>query len=372
MVLLGVALLNQWWLATGGYVIPKNLIIPFYGTMVEDGWETFSLANSRLIVGAGNTYAPGSTGGSVLGSSVGSFTGTTGTGGAHTGDVIYGLPSGSADPIGIYSYYGGGSAGDHAHSLGAISVNEIDRTGIKLIRATRSQDKLPVNGVVFSASSMASLGMANVITNDNALYGHSSIATFSKSGSVAVSEAGGHVHTTSYSTQLPSSGAYLVQGYIMDTGDNGAHSTPFPLSTLSPSLKRVLLSAWAHATEKIKPNSGMIGMWESLIPPSGWRTCDGTNGTPDLRDCSIYPTTSGSENTTPTGDNTVTCSLSGSLSHSATHSHGGQTEVYLSTNSGRSPIYHATYGWSHTHTVSKSGTFSFLPAYYALTFIQKI
>ena len=371
MALLGVALLNQWWLATGGYAIPKNLIIPFYGTTVEDGWETFSLANSRLIVGAGNTYSPGGTGGTSLGSAIGSFSGNTGSGGGHTGTAVQSLPSGSATPTSLYSFYGGSTSGDHYHALGNVIVDEIDRTGIKLIKATVAQNKLPVNGVVLSAASMASLGMSNVIANNTALSGHTSTATFSKSGRVLVSEVGGHVHTTNYSTQLAETGGYLVNGYVMSLDSSGAHSTPFALTTLTTNLKRVLLSAWAHASESIEPNSGMIAMWESLVPPSGWKTCDGTNGSYDLRDCFIYPTTSGSEDTTPTGDNTVTCGLSGSPSHSATHSHGSPVGQYFSTNS-TSSIYHGTESWSHSHSITKSGTFSFLPAYYALTFIQKI
>ena len=107
-------------------------------------------------------------------------------------------------------------------------------------------------------------------------------------------------------------------------------------------------------------------MWESATAPSGWKLCDGTNGTPNLEDHFIESVTNGDENTISTGDNTVNVLISRSTTHSATHSHASG-----SANS-ETLVYPAgSYAWSHSHTISADEDLSFLPSYYALTFIMK-
>ena len=46
-------------------VVPIGLIIPFNDTSIPSGWERFTSADNRHIVGAGNTYSVGDTGGST-------------------------------------------------------------------------------------------------------------------------------------------------------------------------------------------------------------------------------------------------------------------------------------------------------------------
>jgi len=106
--------------------------------------------------------------------------------------------------------------------------------------------------------------------------------------------------------------------------------------------------------------------WESLTAPDGWVLCDGTNGTPDMRDAFIRPVTTGSENTTPTGDNTLDFAQI-TVNQNATHDHQGASIGRDQTGN----RYHPSASWSHSHTLSAVNDISWLPPYYALSFIMK-
>lgn len=151
------------------------------------------------------------------------------------------------------------------------------------------------------------------------------------------------------------------------------------------------------------PIGGII-MWSGLIVdiPSGWQLCDGTNGTPNLRDRfvvgagSTYATgtTGGSKDAVVVAHSHVTNDpgnfISGSASISTQNSSGlftssGGVVGLINGVSGKtlatysfSGTYYAGFsisGGSHTHntdTVGSSATNANLPPYYALAFIQRI
>lgn len=135
---------------------------------------------------------------------------------------------------------------------------------------------------------------------------------------------------------------------------------------------------------------GTIVMWNNrggASIPSNWALCDGTNGTPDLRDKFIV----GSGNTYAIG------AVGGSkdavvVAHSHTvtdpgHSHsgvitGGSSRVFSNGSigsGGSSGINGLSSGSSSSNTTGitiastgSSGTNANLPPYYALAYIQKI
>ena len=156
--------------------------------------------------------------------------------------------------------------------------------------------------------------------------------------------------------------------------------------------------------------SGVITMWSGSIAtiPASWYLCNGSNGTPDLRNKFIvgaYSDTAGVAYTTITGANTQTGGTADAIvvshSHTATvtdpgHYHmtdgtlgGNQTVVYAGQDA---PFdYHSTYSspndanyisGSKTGTITtgisvsnsttgSSGTNQNLPPYYALAYIMK-
>lgn len=148
--------------------------------------------------------------------------------------------------------------------------------------------------------------------------------------------------------------------------------------------------------------SGLISMWSGSIAsiPSGWVLCNGSNGTPDLRNRFIvgaHSDATGVANTTITGSSTLTGGTKDAIvvshTHTATssvsdpgHIHSFTNPLAGGPNSGqimRGDVLQATAytqtasastGISVTtsiSTVGDSGTNQNLPPYYALAFIMK-
>jgi microcystin-dependent protein len=156
--------------------------------------------------------------------------------------------------------------------------------------------------------------------------------------------------------------------------------------------------------------AGFIGMWSGVTVPSGWYLCDGTNGTPDLRDRFIVSSglnynvgaSGGSDTKTLTTNELPAHTHSGTTSSNGSHLHlianadvvtAGQdltNSNYLADNGniGTSSSYNLggsattpTIGnttnngiHSHTFTTSSVGSgaeFDIRPKYYALAFIMK-
>lgn len=141
------------------------------------------------------------------------------------------------------------------------------------------------------------------------------------------------------------------------------------------------------------PSGGII-LWSGSIAsiPSGWYLCNGSNGTPDLRNRFIigaYQDNSGVANTTITGSNTLTGGSKDAIvvSHTHTITDPGHTHTQSGTGSpnvaysggGGDPKFavalNLTTGSSVTgitvNSSGSSGTDANLVPYYALAYIQK-
>lgn len=139
--------------------------------------------------------------------------------------------------------------------------------------------------------------------------------------------------------------------------------------------------------------SGMIMMWSGTIAtiPSGWYLCNGSNGTPDLRNKFIigaYQDSSGTAYTTVTGSNTQTGGTKDAIvvSHTHTLTDPGHLHTYDKFNAGTAGGSSSTDSMQTSTTATNtststtgitiassgsSGTDQNLPPYFALAFIMK-
>lgn len=147
--------------------------------------------------------------------------------------------------------------------------------------------------------------------------------------------------------------------------------------------------------------SGMISLWYGAIGsvPTGWYLCDGSNGTPDLRDRfvigagSTYSVGSTGGATThtittsemPSHSHTATSTVTdpthrhyvGSTDSTATYGGGSAQEFVQNAGSGSGPNTYSSYESTGitvatTLTSTRSGTaFNILNPYYALAYVMK-
>lgn len=141
--------------------------------------------------------------------------------------------------------------------------------------------------------------------------------------------------------------------------------------------------------------SGLISMWSGTIStiPTGWYLCNGSNGTPDLRNKFIVGADADSTSiakTTITGTATQTGGTKDAIvvSHSHTitdpqHSHTALSGNYVvdgtyggapygpGTLGGRAPTTSSSSTGISINSTGSDGTNQNLPPYYALAFIMK-
>jgi hypothetical protein len=128
--------------------------------------------------------------------------------------------------------------------------------------------------------------------------------------------------------------------------------------------------------------TGLIAIWSGATGsiPSGWTLCNGTNGTPDLRNSFII----GAGSTYAVG---ATGGSADSIVVSHTHTITDPGHVHNTTSNGTGAIINAsangdnglststtasaTTGITATNSSGTSGTGANLPPYYALAFIMK-
>jgi microcystin-dependent protein len=193
---------------------------------------------------------------------------------------------------------------------------------------------------------------------------------------------------------------------VEDLGDNRIRLIPAPTHVSEPGtpVNKALLQPIEDFLATLGTGGlvppGAIIMWSGAINniPVGWALCDGSNGTPDLRDRFIVGA-GGNYNVGNTGgSNTVTLTTSqipshrhtASISQAGDHSHGMGTK-WLMTGSGseinpgtNGPDYFATtherttgQAGAHSHSITISstgggGAHENRPPYYALAYIMKL
>jgi hypothetical protein len=334
-------------------IVPAGAIVPFNSTAaIPSGWNVWTSANGKYIVGAGSSYAVGAN--SAAGTKL---TKTTNSSGDHSGSRLNKIGTGTVN------WAGNSYAGNHAHTL-TMTYTPAYRQLI-LIKSNTTLPAFPIDAVVFSKSDL-SASLTNIFSGANKLFK----AGASRAGAAAsvvvnsVSLAGAHTHGTKSGTGTiqRGSGCYSVP----NAGNHNDHACTAVLNT--DKVKKAILTAWSNAAQSFPPIPGVIAMYESTTPPPGWVLCDGNNGTVDLRNYFIYIGTTANHGTS-SGNNTVRVDIT--IGESLwSHSHSVPVELAPGT-SGYS--WHDKWTFPHSHDGKIiSSSHAFVPAYYALVFIQKI
>lgn len=108
---------------------------------------------------------------------------------------------------------------------------------------------------------------------------------------------------------------------------------------------------------------GMIVLWSGAIVdiPTGWHLCDGTTGTPDLRDRFIV----GAGTTYNPGD------AGGANTHTHTFTGDGHSHLFPAGSAlGAGPVFDDN--TASTQVTGTTDASNNLPPYYALAYIMKI
>ena len=340
--------------------VPQGLILMYNDqpSNLPAGWTQWTGAQQKFIVGAGNTWNPGQN--SLANPNPLVWSGSEA--GSHLGVSANFLQHGSRTGGQTYFYSFDEAAG--AHVVTASTPSPLPPyADIFLIKAGAGVLKIPENGVFFGVQNFT--GFTNgPHTNARWLRGGAAINTYPGQMSLSTTTTGTPTHLHS---QYPSNGYdrqadnYINRLWNWYAGGDTGHGVSI---NFQYRLQSFYLSMWTKAAEEFDIQSNMIGMYESLTPPAGWALCDGTNGTPDLRDYFIL-----------CGDNTehgVTNGLtgyklygSGTSNTLGTHNHWpGNTTQEAS----QYPMYHLEDIGGHNHTFGEE--ISWLPNYYALAFIQ--
>ncbi len=346
-------------------IVPVGVIGLLVGTTVPAGWEIYSAANGKFVVGAGGTYSVGANGNSTSGP----FTGSTDNSNGHSEspeDIpapLSGVTSGSAfyNPSSRFGYVSG-----HAHTFSVASVNEniLRRENILVKKVGTTALKIPPQVRVFGMPNMITEASKNTtfagrLLMPAAANTNAGVGTQTSSSATTGTANDWHYHYTSqeYKHNQFVPAPNIAAKFTYPSG--GAHDHSVSVTpTYSPKRQQVCLY---EAAVEVSPRPGQIWLWDGSPGslPAGYILCDGSSGTVDMRD--RYVEFTGTTPSAPAGNNTV--SLSGTSSEVG-HSHQGDDMLMAS----KDRYYGHGATVYHSHTVSTS--YAYLLKYYALHFIM--
>jgi len=347
---------------SAGATVPAGGIILWSGGATPGGWADFTAPNGKLIVGAGGTYAQGATGGT--GWDV-SFSGNTTTDGAHSGGSA-GFPAAqftTGGSSGICNGFTttGNPAHAHTHSSGTVTLNPLRRQQ-RLIKASGVQPSVPQGGLVLGLPGITAGGWLRQTTHAGrtieAAASDANVGSASQPKSITTGVANdAHEHH-----QIVGSGrtADFAAGTLYAGRTGGGDHTHTATLNIVAALKRRRLALYGGAADE-QIRAGQIILWDGGAPPTDWLLCDGTSGTPDMRDYFIEIAGSGNESTAA-GDNTATATATTS---SVGHQHKNEA---LDNNSLKAFVIQHSDTVTHTHTINASAPVD--PPHYALACIM--
>jgi hypothetical protein len=325
--------------------------------------------------------------------SLGSVTSTEN--GSHTGSTFVGGNYGSTTVSASNGYpYASGAGANHTHNttsptLSSFSYPLPPTSFIEILVANSSSFVIPINGIVFCEDNpnpgyFAAFSKANypaAVPRGSALR-NTDQAAISPTQTVLTTSNGVHQHKINSDNYWFNAGNTFF--WYLDTNEGG-HQHSQDITLIVDALKSKNLKAWRSTTGSTTNsrlyNPNIIVMWfsTSTTIPSGWRLCDGTNGTIDMRDFYLSINSNLDHGAVISSDTRLKATYGNLQSTTAPHQHRGAYISNIRTNSGST--YHSNQvDWIHSHqSTIESKTLSsdtypdiYKPATLSVRFIQRI
>ena len=340
---------------------PAGAIAPYTGSLPEDGsWVDYDLGIDKFIIGASNTVTLNTDSDGDVEIIDGPI--TTSSAGGHTGST-YTYASGTSALV-----TGTLTAGAHTHTATISSIDsDLKRKSYKLARSVKASP-IPSNIYILSDSNLSGLSSVDVGETHMLLNSSSESSVVVGNNTISMTlttnSAGGHSHG--------SNGTPITSGdkesYYLSDSSSGSHSHTTTYSDAgNDNTKKRTFSLWSDQSGSVGAISGSIMLWGSETPPAGWAICDGTNGTPDMRDRYLAISNTASHGVS-SGTNEVTfADLTTGSAGSHRHYTGASGNIGDPNQNGR----HVNFAGTHSHAIN---TFSarIKHKYHALHFIKKL
>ena len=288
---------------TGSATLPEGTILLFdrtsTGQAIPSGFSLYTEENGESVTGFLIK------GGSVVSRNAGTsapvgYTGFplgSGSGGAH-GFGVGNFPSNGqgapvSSPTSTRTHYDG-TMSNHTHTVsfpgGTTYPNSatIQGTSVPLIRASSASDTIPQNAIVFGGSGATGFtGFSSKTWSVSGVYSIASSINVDNPAptnvapllTITTNSVGAHTHNRTVPNQTPST----TPGPWTDANSSGgAHThvgSTFGLVGVWKQFRNLLPFVSTGSSEV---QSGMIVMYNGISVPSGWKLCDGTNGTPNM------------------------------------------------------------------------------------------
>jgi hypothetical protein len=344
---------------TGTGTVPVGAIALLSGSTLPSGWGDYTDADGKFIIGAGDTYAIGDTGGTA------SYTGDSGTtaeGGGHYGFDTYNVnlsSSGASVRDTTSAFTRGGHT--HTYSSSTITPNLYRRENRLVIKTGAAGASIPDNVQAFGLDGLTQANMEKVISHANRFL--KAASSSSNTGTTSQEDSYGTTGATSFSHRhsgslITASGPFSPV-YIPDELGGNTHSHALTVQITQQLKRRGITLYGGTADYDVIP--GVIFMWSGSIGslPTDFVLCDGNNGTIDMRD--YFVVLNGATEISPTGDDTVSVLYQ---SDSVSHTHTTTKRDW-----GTDQINHL-HGSAVSHTHSWITVTAWKPSYYALAFIM--
>ena len=343
---------------------PVGIIVMWPGTnaSIPSGWTRVTALDSKFPKGAAAAAEAGSTGGATTHSHtdgshthpIGSHSHSTYNTGAATGtgQDIYNTVTSTTGATSTHTHVvtPGAASGTSGASANQSSSSNLPTYSTVIYIQSNGTTDIPIDAVAFINDTSAPTGYRKADGTGGApsyngvyFYGASPGADAGSTGGALTTHThthdhglGTHTHTASVGNPsatwniwgtgsspytASSTHTHTISGASANASATSTGTATSSTGTIEPPYTTLLP---VQATSSISAPQNLIVLWAGLIAdiPTGWALCDGTNGTPDLREKYIKGNTAGAHSSggAATHSHTYTAHT-----HTATHSHGAGT-----------------------------------------------